>query len=123
MIIIASVVSIAAGCNTTSGALGGGAIGALAGQAIGGNTEATLIGAGVGALSGALVGDAVERDRARSYGTGYHQGYADGASRYTPPPPARPRFRGRPMNPHHYYYVPAPGYYYVPAPPPPPYYP
>ena len=40
-----------AGCKTSAqtGALGGAGIGALAGQAIGGSTEATLIGAAVGA--------------------------------------------------------------------------
>ena len=36
-------------------------IGALAGQAIGGDTEATLIGAGVGALAGYAIGN--EQDK------------------------------------------------------------
>ena len=46
------------GCNKTeSGASFGAGIGALAGQAIGGNTEATLIGAGIGALVGGAVGN------------------------------------------------------------------
>ncbi|MGL5123680.1 MAG: OmpA family protein [Fusobacteriaceae bacterium] len=41
------------GINTkTSGSLGGAALGALAGQAIGGDTKGTLIGAGIGALAG-----------------------------------------------------------------------
>lgn len=36
----------------TTGTLGGAAVGALAGQLIGGNTKGTLIGAGIGALAG-----------------------------------------------------------------------
>lgn len=36
----------------TTGSLGGAAVGALAGQLIGGNTKGTLIGAGIGALAG-----------------------------------------------------------------------
>lgn len=43
---------------TQKGAVGGAAVGAVAGQLIGGNTSATLIGAGVGALGGALLNDA-----------------------------------------------------------------
>jgi outer membrane lipoprotein SlyB len=51
-----------AGCTSTQqGAVIGGGVGALAGQAIGGNTASTLIGAGAGALAGALIGDAVGR--------------------------------------------------------------
>ena len=58
------------GCQGVSGAgngaMMGGGIGALAGQAIGGNTEATLIGAGAGALLGGLVGNEVDhQERAR----------------------------------------------------------
>ena len=46
------------GCNKTeSGASWGAGIGALAGQAIGGDTEATLIGAGAGALLGGMIGN------------------------------------------------------------------
>jgi hypothetical protein len=44
-----------------TGALGGAGIGALAGQAIGGNTSATLIGAGVGAGVGYIIGN--EKDK------------------------------------------------------------
>jgi len=55
-----------AGCETqtegqqraTTGALLGGAGGALVGQAIGGNTKSTVIGAAGGALLGAVVGSA-----------------------------------------------------------------
>jgi outer membrane lipoprotein SlyB len=35
----------------------GGAVGALAGQAIGNDTKSTLIGAGVGAAAGGLIGN------------------------------------------------------------------
>ncbi len=45
----------------TGGSLGGAALGALAGQAIGGNTKGTLIGAGIGALAG--LGWGAYRDR------------------------------------------------------------
>ena len=47
------------GCvtKTGTGALIGGAVGALAGQAIGGDTKSTLIGAGVGAAVGGAVGN------------------------------------------------------------------
>jgi len=54
---LVSVLSLT-GCNKTeSGASFGAGIGALAGQAIGGDTEATLIGAGIGALVGGAVGN------------------------------------------------------------------
>jgi hypothetical protein len=55
--------------NTQGGAVVGGALGALAGQAIGRNTGGTLIGAGVGTLVGALVGNAMDQDQMyrRSY--------------------------------------------------------
>ncbi|MBC8201964.1 MAG: glycine zipper 2TM domain-containing protein [Planctomycetes bacterium] len=46
------------GCsNTEQGAGWGAGIGALAGQAIGGDTEGTLIGAGIGALVGGAIGN------------------------------------------------------------------
>jgi outer membrane lipoprotein SlyB len=51
-----------AGCTSTQqGAVVGAGVGALAGQAIGGNTGSTLIGAAAGGLAGALIGDAVGR--------------------------------------------------------------
>ena len=58
------VVLLLAGCATqtepqrraTNGALIGGGIGALAGQALGGNTESTVVGAAGGALLGAVIG-------------------------------------------------------------------
>ncbi|MER8487563.1 glycine zipper family protein [Mesorhizobium australicum] len=59
-----------AGCAQTegqqragTGALIGGAGGALVGQAIGGNTKSTVIGAASGALLGAVVGSATTPQR------------------------------------------------------------
>jgi len=51
------------GCESDAqtGALIGAGVGALAGQAIGGDTEATLIGAGVGAGGGYIIGN--EQDK------------------------------------------------------------
>ncbi len=59
--------------NTTDGVIGGAAVGALAGQLIGGNTQSTLIGAAVGATAGGLIGYSLDQqanDIARSLGTG-----------------------------------------------------
>jgi len=47
--------------NTQKGAVIGGGLGAIAGQAIGRNTEATLIGAGVGTLLGSIFGNAEDQ--------------------------------------------------------------
>ena len=79
----ATVISVTAvilgGCastgtsNTTDGVIGGAAVGALAGQLIGGNTRSTLIGAAVGATAGGLIGYSLDQqanDIARSLGTG-----------------------------------------------------
>ncbi|MDP8244033.1 MAG: YMGG-like glycine zipper-containing protein [Candidatus Hinthialibacter antarcticus] len=81
-----------AGCTATpaqKGAMGGGALGAVAGQLIGGDTKSTLIGAGAGALGGALLNDQVDKSKRQSYDQGYNQGYNQGAqsNQSTPPPP------------------------------------
>jgi uncharacterized protein YcfJ len=47
--------------NTQRGAAIGAGVGALSGQLIGRDSEATLIGAGVGTLLGAVVGNAVDQ--------------------------------------------------------------
>jgi uncharacterized protein YcfJ len=52
--------------NTQRGAAMGAGLGAVAGQAIGRNTEATLLGAGIGTLLGAIVGNAVDQSRQAS---------------------------------------------------------
>jgi len=68
-ILMAAVVCLglvfAAGCESDAqtGALIGTAIGVGVGQAIGGDTESTLIGAGVGAVGGYIVGN--EKDKAK----------------------------------------------------------
>jgi osmotically inducible lipoprotein OsmB len=62
-ILIAAVVlpCLLVGCATATptqkGAMKGAVVGGLAGQLIGGDTSATLIGAGAGALGGALLSD------------------------------------------------------------------
>ena len=48
--------------NTQRGAAIGAGIGALMGQAIGRDTEATLLGAGIGTLFGAIAGNAVDQE-------------------------------------------------------------
>jgi uncharacterized protein YcfJ len=54
-----------AGCESDAqtGALIGTAIGAGAGQAIGGDTEATLIGAGAGAVGGYIIGNESDKKK------------------------------------------------------------
>ena len=54
-----------AGCESDAqtGALIGTVIGAGAGQAIGGDTEATLIGAGVGAVGGYIIGNESDKKK------------------------------------------------------------
>ena len=47
--------------NTQKGAAMGAGVGALMGQAIGRDTEATLLGAGIGTLLGAITGNAVDQ--------------------------------------------------------------
>lgn len=55
-----------AGCNDAqAGSLLGAGIGALAGQAIGGNTTGTLIGTGVGAAAGYVIGNESDKQKYR----------------------------------------------------------
>jgi outer membrane lipoprotein SlyB len=63
-LIAISSVSMLSACTTTEqGAVGGAVAGALVGQAIGGNTESTLIGAGIGAVGGAVAGELIGRQK------------------------------------------------------------
>ena len=69
--ILLGATTMLSGCNDAQGgALLGAGIGALAGQAIGGNTEATLIGTAVGAGAGYVVGNESDKEKQRrgSYG-------------------------------------------------------
>lgn len=69
-IIIISLIFLSISCatvpqdryNTQKGAAIGAGIGALLGQAIGRDTEGTLLGAGIGTVVGAIAGNAVDQD-------------------------------------------------------------
>jgi len=49
--------------HTQQGTMFGGGLGALAGQAIGGNTTSTLIGTALGAIVGGLFGDQMDQQK------------------------------------------------------------
>lgn len=66
-----------AGCQATpaqKGALGGAAVGGIAGQLIGRDTKSTLIGAGVGGLTGALLNDHIDGQKRQAYEQGHYHG-------------------------------------------------
>jgi uncharacterized protein YcfJ len=69
LLIIAATISTVfiPGCDSAgkSGTLIGAGAGALAGQAIGGNTTGTLVGAGIGAVSGYVVGNEMDKSKAK----------------------------------------------------------
>jgi len=69
LVLCMSIVLFAPGCETRrqTGAAVGAGVGALAGQAVGRSTTATLIGAGVGAAAGYVIGDRTDRRAARDY--------------------------------------------------------
>jgi len=85
---IAAITALAlAACTTqeqqrgATGAVVGGVGGALIGQAVGGDTESTLIGAAVGATAGALLGAATTPGQCRyrdAYGREYIAACPDG---------------------------------------------
>ena len=65
-IVLVSALSV--GCTKTEeGAAWGSGIGALAGQAIGGDTGGTLVGAGIGALVGGAIGNDQDKQAERHY--------------------------------------------------------
>ena len=69
---LTSSAGLLSGCNDAqSGALLGAGIGALAGQAIGGDTKATVIGAAVGGGAGYVIGN--ESDKAKHQQQHQHQ--------------------------------------------------
>lgn len=61
LVALSSVAALSACTTTEKGAVGGAVAGALIGQAVGGNTQSTLIGAGIGAVAGAAAGEIVGR--------------------------------------------------------------
>ncbi len=66
VVALAALLSGVHGCQTAgqTGIVAGAGLGALMGQAIGGNTTATLIGTGVGAGVGYVIGNEVDKSRA-----------------------------------------------------------
>lgn len=64
---ILALAALVAGCQSDaqSGALFGAGLGALAGQAIGHNTEATLIGTAIGAGAGYIIGNESDKEKSR----------------------------------------------------------
>lgn len=87
LILTLGIACFMSACQTTpaqEGAMWGGAVGAVAGQLIGGDTEATLIGAGAGALGGALLNDTMKSGQQKAREEGYNQGYNAGASQTAP---------------------------------------
>ena len=65
VVVVGLGLAFVAGCESDAqtGALIGVGVGALAGQAIGGDTEATLIGAGVGAAGGYIIGNESDKKK------------------------------------------------------------
>ncbi len=64
-LVIAGVLSVGCAIKGQTGAIAGGGVGALVGQAIGGNTEATLIGAAVGTGIGYIIGNKADKKHAK----------------------------------------------------------
>jgi len=85
ILLILGVLLWTAGCagyRTETGAAIGAGAGALAGQAIGHNTESTLIGTALGGLTGAVVGNAMDKYDEQRYG--YSPAYELNRSAYKP---------------------------------------
>ena len=73
---LCAAIALLTGCNDAqSGALLGAGIGALAGQAIGGDTKSTLIGTAVGGGAGYVIGN--ESDKAKHQRYGHGRGYRE----------------------------------------------
>ena len=70
---LCAAITLPAGCSTDArtGALLGAGIGALAGQAIGGDTTSTLIGTAVGAGAGYVIGNESDKAKHQRYGHGH----------------------------------------------------
>jgi len=67
------------------GGVGGAATGAILGQAIGHNTEATLIGAAIGGLLGYIVGNEMDKDDLRELNHVYERGASSRPSSWVNP--------------------------------------
>jgi uncharacterized protein YcfJ len=65
-VLTGSILGCAGNSPQTNGAFMGAGLGALAGQAIGGDTDATLLGAGIGALAGTVIGGQQEWEQNHS---------------------------------------------------------
>jgi outer membrane lipoprotein SlyB len=63
LVAVSSVGMLSACTTTEQGAVGGAVAGALVGQAVGGNTESTLIGAAIGGVGGAVAGELIGRQK------------------------------------------------------------
>src|SRR5262245_36543323 len=87
--VLGAVSLLSVSCDTTSGALAGGAGGALVGGVVGnqlGNTTAgALIGGGVGAVTGGMIGNQQKRisnlEQQNAQQNAYNQGYQDAKNR------------------------------------------
>ena len=74
LVCLCAATALLTGCNDAqSGALLGAGIGALAGQAIGGNTKSTLIGTAVGAGAGYVIGNESDKAKHERYGHGHRR--------------------------------------------------
>lgn len=75
--ILCAMAILAAGCASLDkaevGGLGGAGVGALIGQAIGGNTAATLIGSGVGLGLGYIIGNEMDKSDAKKRKSVQHE--------------------------------------------------
>jgi uncharacterized protein YcfJ len=61
LLAVSSALTLSACTTTEKGAVGGAVAGALVGQAVGGNTESTLLGAAIGGVGGAVAGELIGR--------------------------------------------------------------
>ena len=98
-----------AGDRALNGLLIGGGGGALLGQGIGRNTEATLIGATVGGVLGLIVGNELDRNRNVSY---HHQPRIDERHVYHHYPPRGPQYKSHRPRGKHYQESPPRGSHY-----------
>lgn len=77
LLVVCALCGFVGGCQSSAqtGALAGGGMGALIGQAAGGSTEATLIGAAAGAGIGYVIGNEKDKQDARAMSQGRQSQY------------------------------------------------